>query len=1494
MSRITLFVCLLLIIISPLSGSAQTTDTLSQNSEVFFNQISEILLNTPSKTVKEKSETLIERFQPTWTIGRFNKEEKDAVREVVERMRTKKMRSYPQLYDYIYSLMLLGESKQLPKSIISWHAYTMKLLEDKNTKPFDDFMEFTKELFEDEIISNRRSLAWYYRNAKFSFFADTSLLINFSKLNLVAATRNDSSTLLSTSGTYVYETKQWVGDEARINWTRFGEAYDDSIYVQVKNYAIDMTQADYTIDSAVLHDKRFFKQPMLGIFSDRISSSRSSSKSTYPTFNTYLTDYFVKDLYKEMDFTGGFEHKGLKLYGIGNKYEDAQLDLLHNDTVFARLYSDAFLINNDGMDAAKTEIVFYFDQDSLYHPDLRLKYYADVRQLVLYNENEGSSMIPFFDSYHQLDIYVQALFWKMDDSEMLFKKIRTINNKNKASFVSSNYYSEMDYYRLQGIDEVNPMYVIQNYMKSYNVEEIQLNLLADFMEKPVEQVSAMLIRLSKKGYLVYDVSTETAIVKDRLLNFLKAKSKQTDYDVIRLESNVTAKPNASINLKNYDLDVYGVPFVQISDSQEVYIYPNDKSISFKKNRNFNFDGYVHMGLLDFYTRQSTFVYDSFMLNMNYVDSLAFWVVATDSLRQRDSLVRVKNVITKLNGKLYIDEPMNKSGLKNYPEYPTFKTEEESYVYYNKKEIQDSTLVPETFFYTVDPFIFDSISTFTTNGLAFDGTLNSAGIFKPLKEPLIVMPDYSLGISHNTGSKGYQIYDKKGTFYNDINLDNSGFTGIGKLKYLNSQLNSENFIFYPDSMVARAYDFNSKADVEQYDFPDAQADTVNAFWDIASNNLILKTDNKPFIIYNNSNFKGTLNLNPDKMMGEGAFYFDQSEVISNDIDFKFSKLTADSAIFNLRDLDGENLIFKSSGYFATIDFEKQKGIFNNLYYNSFIEFPFNNYISTLDEMEWDMYNDKLRLTGNLSQNHKALDTLDDYRLIDYKLSGPEFISINPEHDSLRFYAGNADYNLQDYTLDIENVRLLKVADAAIFPKDKKIQIIRDGQIPTLIDARIIADTANKFHSFYNAEVNIFSKHNYSANGYIDYVDRNKIHQAIFMNDIGVNNGMTSAYGSLPPGDIFFLSPEYYFTGDISVKADEKLFRFNGGFQISQQCIDLDGNWISFNNTIDPENIIFKLDTENTVQDSTRAVFGLAFSNTHGSFYPRIFQGLKSNSDKLIGEAKGQLIYDSINKSFKVGTPERLFNNLIDDNLGELDTKRCILNVDGEIDFGLNSNIFKSLAAGKITHKIIPDSTYVNTSLLLDFFIDKKVIKMMTDSLQLSNNTPATHAEGTFPVFLKKVVGTERSALMITELALYGKIKKLPDELKHTLIFSDLNLRWHNESKSFVSVGKIGLGFADEEPVNKYFDGYVQIEMGRTGSGITILLKSSENQYYFFSYKYGIMQIMSSDYNFNAFVEELKPEKRMLNPESDTDYYEYVISTRRKVIDFERKMNEINKF
>jgi len=1479
-----------LILISAISY-AQQSDSLSQNSEEFFVQVSEILLNTSSQTVEEKVNVMLKRLHPIWTAGRFNKQEKDIVRETVEVMRARKMRSYPQLYEYMYSLMLLAESNQLPKSVISWHAHVLQLLKSSKTKPFDDFMDYTKVLMEEDKIYSKKSLAWYHRNSKFRFFMDTSFLLKFSKLNLVAATKNDSSTILGTSGVYNYDTKQWVGKKGKIEWLRFGEEFSDQIFVKFEDYKFSLSKSEFTIDSAVLKDTRFFDQPMLGKFSERVLSNRANKKTSYPRFLTYLSDYHIENIYPNINYSGGFELKGLRLYGIEGKQERASLELIFKDTILARINSDVFQLDEEHLESAKAEIKFYFEEDSLYHPGLRLRYTNDKQQLVFYNENEGSSLIPFFDSYHNLDIYVQALFWNLSEHEMYFKKIRSVNNENKASFISSNYYSERDFYRLQGIDEVNPIYIIDNYLTSYNVEEIQLNALAQFMHKQSEQVSAMLINLANKGYLVYNSKEETAIPKDRLKYFLDAKAGLRDYDVIRLESNVTAMPNASLDLNTLSLDVYGVPFVQISDSQEVYIYPYDKTISFKKNRDFNFDGYIQMGLFDFYTRSSTFIYDSFMLNMNFVDSLAFWVVANKSANKNDSLVKVDNVLSNLNGKLYIDEPQNKSGLKKHHEYPIFDSRDESFVFYNKKNIQDSSLIPERFYYTIEPFVFDSISTFSTEGLEFPGTLTSAGIFETITESLIVMPDYSLGFNHTTPKEGYGIYLNKGKFFSEIKLDNTGFKGSGTLEYLSSQVNSDEFVFYPDSLYSNGYNYESFADDKKYDFPASQGDTVEILWHVDTNLMTINSD-EPFILYNNSSFKGTLKLNPSFMKGDGAFYFDQSEVISKDIDFKYSMLTADTAIFNLRDVEGENLIFKSSGYFATIDFDNQQGLFKNLSNQSFIEFPFNKYISTLDEMEWDMYNDKLYLSGNISENHMALDTLDDLQLIDYKLSGPEFISINQEKDSLRFFAGRAEYDIQEYTIKVEDVRMLKIADVAIFPYNKFITIIRDGHITTLKNARIIADTANKFHHFYDAEVNVFSKSNYSATGYIDYVDRNKVHQSILMTNIGVSNGVTNASGSLPPGEIFFLSPEYFFTGDISVKVNNKNLRFTGGYQINQECLYLQESWIAFDNHIDPESIYFDISRNSKSLDSTQAIFGIAYSNSRGKFYPRVFQSLENAGDIIVVDAYGRMDFDAKTSSYRVGSKERLNNNLMDDNLVELEMNRCVLRADGILDLGLTDPNFVVKAAGVIENKIIPDSTYLSSSLLLDFFFDKIALQMMTDSIRLTNNKPVDPADGMFPVFLKKMLGTEKSALMLTELALYGQIKKLPEILKHTLLFTDLNFRWDDASKSFVSIGKIGLGSVNGQPVNKYIEGYIQIAKGRAGSGINIFLRPAKEQWYFLSYKYGVLQVLSSDNEFNMYIEEMKPEKRMINPNSDDDYYEFVISTRRKSIDFLRKMEQIN--
>lgn len=1471
------------------TARSQVADSLSTDSEVFFQQLSQLLLATPSKTYEKKSEELLDRFYQRWTIGRFNKQEKDEIRHLIESMRQKKMRTFPYLYDYLYSLTLLSESTQVPKSILSWHAFADTLLNDKSNTGFADFLSFTNRLIENSQLHQNRSYEWFVRQTRFRFDLDTVFFVRFEKVNLVCATKKDSTVVEHTGGVFDYNNKAWIGSGGMVRWSRFGEKTGQEIFVDLPDYELVLDDPSFLVDSAVMHYPRFFNEPIVGVFRDKVLSSPPSERSVYPAFTAYLTDFELTDIYPGMNYYGGIEVAGSSLYGVGSNQQQSIVSIIRNDTIFGKLASDKFRLMDDNAISAHAAIVFYFESDSIYHPGLRVKYTAGDQQLVLFNEEEGTNSIPFFDSYHQLDIYVQALFWKMNEEEMLFKRIRMVNDKNLAYFISSNYFSNRDFYQLQGIDDLHPLYVIQNFMNLYKVQDIQLNVLADYMKLSADQVSAMLIDLSNKGFLVYNTETEVAIVKDRLTYFLQAKTGITDYDVISLVSNVRTRANASLNITSLGLNVFGVPEVSISDSQEVYIYPYDRSIQFFKNRDFNFDGHVHMGLLDFYTRNSTFIYDSFMLKMNYVDSLAFVVKSMDSLTRIDSLIHVHNVITNLNGSIYIDDPFNKSGLKNFPRFPAFVSNDESYVYYNRKSIQDSTLLADEFYYRVDPFVFDSIKTFSTDGLAFEGTLISDGIFPDITQPLVVMPDYSLGFKHVTPKSGYPVYNAKGVYKKDISLSNKGFIGKGTLEFLTSQSRSEKYLFYPDSLNAIGETFSVENSPLVYDFPFVQGDTVDIHWVIDTNVMFVDNQNKPFIMYSNSWLKGNLALNPEYMLGKGAFYFDQSELVSNAINFKYNRLSADTADFYLKNRESDTLVFYANQYEAQINFDEQTGWFSHIYDNSFVEFPFNKYISTLDEVEWSMKEDMLLLKSNLRQDYQGLDTLDNFGVIDYELVGPEFISVKVGQDSLRFFAGQASYSLQSYTIDIDDVKLIKVADAAIFPNGSKVRVLRDAQIETLTNSMIIANTAHKYHSLYQAEINIFGRNQYTAKAWIDYVDRLGSRQPVFLSDIGVNpQGNTTGYGQTPPEEVFFLSPEYLYKGGIKLVASDPYLYFNGGYRLNQECVLNYNSWASFNQLLNPKDIVFNVADSTFNIENERVYFGLAYSDEFRKYYSLVFQPLRSDGDRLLMESKGQLVFDTLNNSYVVGKQPKEGVKKVSENI-VLETETCTMRGNGLLNLGLDFNMLKANVTGSFEHLIIPDSTKLNVVLAMDYFFDNKLLGMITDSLRLSYNPGVTNSKGIFSLFLQKNLPKEVNYQELAqELSLYGQIKKLPDLLKQTMIFTDLNLIWDTYTRSYYSVGKIGLGYLGGSTINKYLDGYMQIEPGVAGSTITLYLESSPGSWYFLSYKNGIMQVLSSDMVFNEKLETIKPEKRILNENSDVDYYEYVISTKRKMIDFVREM------
>ena len=1500
--RLSLFI-LMAMVVSLAKSQTPVPDTLSTDSELFYQQLTTILMGTPSKTWQKKSKVLLERFYAGWSVGRFNKEEKEAIRGLVQKMRDKKVRAYPNLYQYIYSLTLLSESHQPPASILAWHRFASQLLDEKTTKNFLRFLKTGNGLFEKrQIYKTKSSFAWYYRNGRFRFHYDSVFTISFTNLNLVCATKRDSVVILNTSGVFNYNNERWKGTNGKITWQRFGEKQAKATYAVFDAYSIYLNHNYFTVDSARLYYSRFFKQPLLGQLREKVLSSPPSDHSVYPIFTAYENGIEMGEVYPNLDLKCNLELKGKNLYGIGSDNQKALVTVKLRDEVYARFLSDQFKLSDDKLESPHTEFIFYLEGDSIYHPDLRLRYLSKKNEMVLFSSLLNSSNhIPFYDSYHKMDIDVPALYWNMNDDKLYLKKFKKVRGDNVATFESSNYFSLREFYSFQVMDQKNPLYVIDGYLKQYASDGsrlVEVPLLADYMNMPPEQAVAMLVQLSNRGFVVYNSKTRTAVVKNKLFYYLFAKSGQSDYDVIHFVSKVRNKPNAIIDLNTLDLDIFGVPKVKISDSQAVYIFPYDKTVSVKKNRDFSFDGKVRVGLFDFYSHNSMFIYDSFMLNLNYIDTMQFYLVKKDTMQANRYYYRkVNNVITQLNGQIYIDNPKNKSGLHKFPKFPVFVSKDYGYVYYNRKSIQDSTLVRERFYYKVDPFVFDSVSAFSTTGLAFKGSLMADGIIPVIHEPLIVMPDYSLGFVHQTPDTGYAVYNGKARFFNTLQLDNNGFRGSGRVDYLNATFNSPDLVFYPDSLKGIGYNFVALADEQRYNTPDVHGDSIQINWDVDSNMMTLTTLDTAhqLVIYNNTRLNGSLFLSPEFMHGEGAFTFDRSEVLSSAMDFKYNTMSADSADFTLFDETGLHKIFISKGYFAQIDFKNALGEFEHLYKGSFVELPYNRYISTLDQVKWLMDEDKLELSGEQNRFFRQMDSLSDFEVIDKQLSGPEFVSIDPTQDSLRFFAGKALYDLNNYTINAEGVRFIKTADAAVFPANKSVRIYQNARMDTLYNAYVITDTLYKYHKIYDAMVAIQSRKAYGGEGYVDYIDRNGLPQQIYLPEIKTNQwGRTIATGRVKQDELFFLSPEYFFQGAITLEADKPYLKFTGGYRLNEECIGLEDNWVAFSRFINPKHVQFEVDTTTVTTDSARARFGLALSMQRRKFYPMVLQSRESADDIIAFESYGKLEYDKDKNTYLVGSEARLQGNLnAKGNFISLNNKRCVLSGDGLLDLGTNFTQTRLIAAGGFTHYIIPDSTTFNTSLIFDFYFDDDALNMMLDSLRMIPGDVVNVEKSEFNVAIRELLNKEDADVLKRELSLYGNMKKMPKQIKGSIIFSDVNLIWDPDTRSYISNGPIGIGFINGSAVNKMLKGFMQIELGRVGSSIHFYLETDRKTWYFFSYQNGIMQSISSDMNYNEHLAGMKDEKRMKNPDSDEDYYEYVISTKRKKVDFFRRMELIKK-
>lgn len=1446
---------------------------------------------------KEEAAAYMKNLDKLWKENVIAGYYKDISIRTANAMLSKRMKPYPFFYGYFNTLINSIINKKSSDEFENWQECVDKILKGKSNRGVQEFFEMSENIFRNNVFYKTSSYSFYSVEPNYKFEYDTIPKVIFNNVTLVGINpRGDSMAIESTGGIFYPTNGKFVGKGGKVNWSRAG--LGDDVYANIKRYTIDCKTGNYGTDSATFVGKQFFDKPQTGRVTDRIITE--NQEKTYPRFDSYSKRLVVKNIYPDVDYDGGFGMRGAKFVGSGSNANPARIIFKRNNAKFLEISARAFGMSKEKIVANPGAIKFFLNKDTIYHQGLSFTYQVEKRLVTILRGEDGLQKVPFSNSYHKYDMYFEQIVWQIDEPLMRFNFLPN-NFQGEAFFESTDFFTQQKIDIIRGSESVSPIgkmieyHNISNKLLTFSVIDF-----AKYIKYLANDLRPIIFKMAIYGLIYFDAETDMITVRPRLFDYADNVKHKHDYDVITLHSvtgnmvdtvNGKKLDNATMNLLNYDLTVHGVKQVLLSDTQKVFIFPKHGDIKLKKNRELEFNGTVASGKFEFVGKDFVFDYDQFKIRMKTIDSIKIYVEANEpDVNGNIPFKKVQTLIENVNGELRIDAPKNKSGWGKAPTFPTFQSFKESYAFYDKRKIFKGAYGRDKFYFKLDPFVVDSLDNFRNERLRFDGTFASAGIFPDFREKLTLQKDYSLGFIRQTPPGGFPIYGGKGNFNQEIRLSNKGLRGGGDLDFSSSHSVVPDLIFFPDSANGNAKTFDVK-EGDNPEFPMAHGDTVRLHFMPYKEVLQAHDIKTPFISYKEKvKFSGRYDLTKKELTGNGRVDFEKADLVSGKILFTKRRFFSDTCNFHLKAFEEEGFTFSTVNVNAKIDFDKREGEFLTNGAGSYVKFDKNQYIAYMDRFKWFMDAEDIEL----GDTQKKLQT--DTTELGLDLEGPQFISVHPKQDSLRFFAPGAKYNLRKYIINCKNVPYIDVADARIFPYNGDVTLFKNAVMDTLEQSNILANTVTKFHNIRNATTNIFGRRSYLATGEYQYLDENDKPYLIKFNTIKPDTGgQTISEGEIPEKESFKFNDYFSFAGKVYLQATQQFLTFDGGTRIVHNCAQIGKSYLKFKGEINPKEILIPIPKKAVDMNGAAVGTGLFYNQDTNMVYSTFLslQGARSSKDVI--EADGLLTYDKENGLYEISNKEKLSEMSLPGNYVNLNTNNCVVNTEGSYNISNDLGQVKLKCVGNAAHSTVNDSINFNLMMVIDFFFESSSIKKMAKDfeLYLGSLSPTPFEGDLFNHGTIELLGKERGDKALSELNLYGNYKRFPDELEKNLVLNDVKLSYNPKLKAYLSEGMIGVGNIQKTEIFRYMKGNVQITKKRGKDVLDIYLEADPNTWYYFNYFNGNMTAVSSNSAFNNELKEMKSKNKKMNVDKGPSY-RFDIGNVKKKDDFLRKIKQYGSF
>ncbi len=1443
---------------------------------------------------EEAQPLIIQTFIENWNAGMMLDTTKAQLIAISNRMLDMKARPRPHFISFLQVINAFTIYNGPAENYLNWLRSMLHFTASRNyTLPvINDYIVFSYKLVNSGILYESNSTRWTSSNGDFQLIFNDSVQIVVGTTDLICNAVRDSIMLYGTSGIYNPLSHHWRGRRGKVTWERSGYS-PDQVYAQLAEYMINFRVYEFSADSVVFYHKRYFDFEILGRLDDKVERIISQSVANYPRFESYQASFRLDDIFKGIDYSGGISMYGAKMIGAGIGDKKAKLNFFRNDTLVIVANSDNFVFDPEKISSSEAEISLYVDDDSIYHPSIGMNYIVDENRFSTGRTDNFQSHSPYYNSFHRVDMNFEQLSWQLND-DLIQLRMREGGASGLANFQSENLYDAYTYFRLQGIDNDNPLVLLRRYSEQVFDISFYGKEFARFAHMQPAHAQQILKQLAELGFITYDLEEDRVTMRQKSYDWIYASVDYIDYDVINFISETEAPlENANLDLRNYDLHINGVKQIQLSNAQAVSIFPSNQKIIMRANRDFTFDGVIDAGLFTFYGKNFYFNYDTFKIRLTNIDSLSM-KVKTEQPDQygQTSVLDIASMLEDMTGELLIDNPDNKSGRKKIPSYPVFSSTKNSFIYYDDVAIQNGVYEREDFYFEVYPFAIDSLDNFSQISLNLNGILRSANVFPAIEETLRIQEDNSLGFKYMIDSAGLGLYGGLGHYYDSIMLSNAGLRGSGRFSYLTSRGTADDIIFHPDSMFTSVSEFEILQQMTGVQYPLVTSSRNDLMWYPYRDTMIIEEGENPFVILNDSTtLSGTLALSSPGLSGSGRMELTNSVLNSENFTYTANVFDADTAEFRLKSVNTDGYTLITDNINAHVDFENLSGLFKTNEDFSLVEFPENKYVSRLDLFRWDMERTELEM-GSAS----VTDTIADIETDPYGeqiMVGPRYISIDREQDSLSFVSNRATYDYSRNILRGSNVTFLRVADAYIYTGDGEVVIDPDGIMEELTEAVIVANRESKEHQIYNATVQVLGQFNYTGTGYYDYINETAEPQSVYFHEISVDDSVnTMAEGIVGIDQYFTLSPYFSFQGNVELYAKKTFLTFNGGAGLIHECGIFEDTYLKFREEIDPAFIYIPVEEQPFDIDMNYTYAGLFLAGDSVHIYPAFLSEKRLPRDRYIIASHGILYFDRASDEYRISSREKLrYPERPPGNLLRLSRSECLVSGEGRISTGMQPGQVRISSVGNAVHNINSRDTELNLTLSLNFFMSEDAFEIMATEI---DNTPSLGAvDLSSPDYMKnlqELIGRERAEKYQTELGLYGEYQSSVPELTHTLFFTNVKLVWNQETRSYRSDGKISLGSINGDQINKQVDGYIEFTKRRNGDLVDIYLELDRRNWYYFGYSRGIMSVLSSNREFNAAIEEVKPNQRKMKTPRDEVAYIYSVSDPRKKAMFLRRMQE----